>query len=222
MKIRFIVTVVLTLFFYQMQARKVPGYIIRNSSDTIYGEIRVSGTDLYKGETVLFGTNLKSLHLAVEFREKGENRFHSFTPKDIKEFGFFDKSIDYRFRSFVIESKSIVKSERKRARFLNLVWQGEVALYRDIVQRENFLKTGFLNDRVIDYYDYYLLDEKHGLRKVVGTKEYKTLKDLLKYYEVDQRFIDQLSPNIRFKDVTEVILEYETWKKKNKRNIFIT
>jgi hypothetical protein len=146
----------------------------------------------------------------------------SFTPKDIREFGFFDKSIDYRFRSFAIESKSIVKSERKRLRFLNLIWQGEIALYRDIVRKDNGYMSGTRNDRIVDYYDYYLLDEKHGLIKVVGAKEYKTLKDLLKYYEIDQRFIDQLSPNIRFKDVTEVLLEYEKWKKKNAGNLFMT
>lgn len=219
---RFLIVIILLINGSMAFARKVPGYVIRNSSDTLYGEIRVSGTDLYRGETVLSGISLKSLHSSVEFREKGKKHFHSFTPKDIREFGFFDRSINYRFRSFVIEAKSIVKSERKRLRFLNLVWQGEVALYRDIVQRENYLKTGFLNDKVIDYYDYYLLDEKHGLKRVVATKECKTLKDLLKYYEIDQRFIDQLSPNIRFKDVTEVILEYEKWKKKNIRNIFLT
>jgi hypothetical protein len=219
---RIIIAILLLINSVLAFARTAPGYIIRNSSDTIYGEIRVSIFDLYRGGTVLLGINLEPFHSAAYFREKGENRFHSFTPKDIKEFGFFDKSIDYRFRSFVIESKSIVKSERKRLRFLNLVWQGEVALYRDIVRKDNDYMSGARNDRIVDYYDYYLLDEQHGLTRVSGTKEYKTLKDLLKYYEIDQRFIDQLSPNIRFKDVTEVLLEYEKWKKKNPRNLFTT
>lgn len=203
-------------------ASKVPGYIIKNSSDTICGEIRVSAFDLYRGGTVLLGINLEPFHSAVYFREKGKNSFNSFTPKDVREFGFFNKSIEYRFKSFVIESNSIVKSERKRLRFLNLIYKGEVSLYRDIVRKDNSYMDGARNDRVIDYYDYYLFDDQHGLRKVTGTKDYKNLKGLLSYYEIDQSFVEQLSPNIRFKDIQMVLIEYEKWRKKNATKSFKT
>lgn len=214
-KITFSIAVLLTLNVNLALADKVPGFIVKNSSDTIYGEIKVSNFDLYRGGTVLSGINLEPFHSAVEFRENNARRFKSFTPTDLKGFGFNIESINYRFSTFVIESKSIVKSERKRLRFLNLVLQGEIALYRDIVRKDNDYMSGARYDKIVDYHDYYLFDEKHGLKRVVATKEYKTVKDLLKYYEIDQRFIDRLSPNIRFKDATEVLLEYEKWKKKN-------
>jgi len=157
-------------------ARKVPGYIIKSSSDTIYGEIRVSAFDLYKGGTVLLGINLEPFHSAVYFRESSKEGFSPFTPEDVREFGFLDKSIDYRFRSFVMESNSIVKQERKRLRFLNLIYKGQVSLYRDIVRKDNSYMAGNRSDRVIDYYDYYLFDDQHGLKNAAGTKEHKNLK----------------------------------------------
>jgi hypothetical protein len=214
-KIRFIIVIALILNLNSVLASKVRGYIIRNSSDTIFGEVKVSFFDIYTGGIVFYGINLEQLHSTLYFRENNKNRFKAFTPNEISGFGFIYKSINYRFKTFVIESKSIVKSERKRLRFLNLIYQGKIAVYKDIVRKENYIKTSIPFDKVIDYYDYYLFDDKHGLKRAIWTKEYKTLKDLFRYYEIDQKFVEQLPADARFKDIKVILHEYETWKKNN-------
>jgi hypothetical protein len=219
-KIRFIIiAAVLTLCFNSLSAKEVPGYIIKNSADTIFGKINISPYDIYANGFVFYGINLEPFHSVLYFKEKNTSRFKPFTPKEISGFGFSYDSVNYRFKTFVIESKSIFKSERKRFRFLNLKYQGDIAVYKDIVRKENYF-TG-IHDKYIDYYDYYLYDEKHGLKKAIWSKQYKTLTDLFVYYEIDQKFIEHLSAEVRFKDVIEILHEYEIWKKatqsKNKK-----
>lgn len=165
-KIRIIIVLVLTLNLNSVLATKVPGYIIENNSDTIFGEIKVSRFDIYTGGIIFHGIDLESFHSILYFKENNKSRFKSFTPNDIAGFGFIYKSINYRFKTFMIESKSIVKSERKKLRFLNLIYQGEIAVYKDIVRKDNFIMTG-IQTKVTDYYDYYLFDDKHGLRKAI-------------------------------------------------------
>jgi len=214
-KIRFIIIVlVLTLNLNSVLANKVPGYIIKNSSDTIFGEIKVSRFDIYTGGIFFYGINLEPFHSILYFKENNKNRFKSFTPNDITGFGFIYKSTDYRFKTFVIESKSIVKSERRKSKFLNLIYQGKIAVYKDIVRKDNYIMTGVQN-KVTDYYDYYLFDDQHGLKKAICSKEYKTLIDLFLYYEIDQKFILHLPAEVRFKDVIEILYEYEMWRKSN-------
>ena len=214
-KIRFIIIVVaLALNLNSVRANKVAGYIIKNNSDTIFGEVKVSCFDIYSGGIIFYGINLEPFHSILYFKENNKSRFKSFTPNDISGFGFTYKSINYRFRTFVIETKSIVESERKRLRFLSLIYQGEIAVYKDIVRKDNYYMTSFPN-KVIDYYDYYLFDDKHGLTKAVWSKEYKTLIDLFQYYEIDQKFVLQLPAEVRFKEVKEILYEYEMWKRNN-------
>lgn len=196
-------------------AVKLPGYIILNSSDTIFGEIKISGFDLYMGGIVFNGVNLEPLHSAVRFRDNKQMPFVSYTTDDISGFGFFNKLESYRFKKFAIKYNSIVKAERERSRFLHLIYQGELSVYCDIVRKENYMKTGFSNDQVIDYYDYYLFDDVHGLKRVVKSKDYSTVKDLLGCYELDQKFIEQIPPDVRFKNIIEVLQEYDRWKKNN-------
>lgn len=211
-KIRFAsIVVILILHLSSVQANKAPAYIIKNSTDTIFGEIKVSNFDIYTRGIVLCGINLEPFHSILYFREINTNHFKAFTPNDISGFGFIYKSINYRFKTFVIESKSLIRSERKRQRFLNLIFQGEIALYTDIVRNDRYSMAGFPY-KVIDYYDYYLFDDKHGLKKAIRTKEYKTLIDLFSHYGIDQKFIEQLPADTRFKDVKYILKEYERWK----------
>jgi len=217
-KIKFIIIVfVLTLALNPVLACKVPGYIIKNGSDTVFGKVRVSYFDIYTGAIFLFGINMEPFHSVLYFREKNTSGFKSFTPNDISGFGFTYKSINYRFKTFVIESKSIVKSERIKLRFLNLIYQGKVAIYKDIVRKESY-NTGVKDkdkDRLTNYSDYYLFDDKHGLKKANWSKEYKTVTDLLVYYEIDQNFLVQLPAEARFKDLKQILCEYDLWKKHN-------
>ena len=213
--IRFSLVAVLMLNVNLALAKKLPGYILVNSSDTIFGEIRVPAFDTYSGAIVLFGINLEPMHSICHFRENGTRRFKLLTPKDIPGFGFDYQSTSYHFKSFAIETNSVIASESIRYRFLNLIFRGELAVYRDIVRSVNFAPTGVFDDAFVDHYDYYLHTDSHGLERAVWTRQYPSLKALLQFYDLDQRFLDQLPSDLRFKDVKEILLEYEKWKNIN-------
>ncbi|MCA1745964.1 MAG: hypothetical protein LC643_09760 [Bacteroidales bacterium] len=212
-KIRLVFFVaLLVLNFNLLLAIKVPGFIVTNSSDTIAGEVQIPIFDSYTGGLSLFGINLEQFHSILRFRESGNGRFQSFIPNEIAGFGFEYKTIHYKFRAFSIETYSIIESERKRHRFLMLLYQGEVAVYKDIVRMANFIAENGLADRFIDHYDYYLFNEKQGLKRAIRTAHYKTVSDLLRLYEIEQDFIDLLPSDVRFKDLVEILQGYERWK----------
>jgi len=199
------------LNFNLLLAASVPGYIVTNSSDTIRGVIKIPRFDWYTGGLTLFGINLEQFHSVLIFRDNGTGRFESFKPNEIAGFGFEYKSIHYKFKAFSIKTKSIIESERIRSRFLVLLFEGEVSVYKDIVRMGNFIADDALTDRVIDHYDYYLYDDKQGLKEAIRTAHYKTVSDLLRLYEIDQDFIEQLPSDVRFKDIVEILQGYERW-----------
>lgn len=210
---RFSIIVVLMLNVNLALAKKLPGYIVVNSSDTIFGEIRVPDFDTYSGAIVLFGINLEPMHSICHFREDGTRRFKLLTPKDICGFGFDYQSTSYHYKSFAIETKSVIESESIRYRFLNLIFHGQLAVYRDVVRTINYSRIGFFDDAYTDQYDYYLYNDQRGLKRAIWTRQHPSVKELLKHYDLDQRFLDQLSSDLRFKDVKEILFEYERWKR---------
>ncbi len=179
-KLRFIIFVLvvfLTLNAAPVNAGKVPGYIILNNNETLYGEIKVSNFDRDQN-SILIQSN-------VWFKDKRDKHFKSYAPKDILELGFFYKSINYKFKSFVIDYNSLVPSESQKIKFLGLIFQGELSVYRDLVQSVNHKKsTSQHKDIIIDTYDYYLYNDRQGLKRVVLSKEFPSVIDLL-----NQRFI---------------------------------
>lgn len=188
-KIVFCIVILLSLIFNSAQGKIVPGYIIINGSDTIYGEIKIPQYNIYTNGIVLFGINLEPFHSALNFRENNSKIFKLFTPKDIDGFSFTYRSTEYRFKAFTIVSNSIFKSERKRVRFLNLIYQGDVAIYKNIVRR-TYNSEPNLYDDFVEYYDYYIYDDKQGLRKVDSTINHELLIDLLIFYQIDQKLIE--------------------------------
>lgn len=196
-------------------ARKVSGYIITNNLDTIIGELQVTSFDLLTGGYIPKGINLEPMHHSVRFREPDKFWFQNFGHEEIQAFGFIDDSIDYYFKSFAISSKSIFPNERERKRFLTLIYVADVAVYRDIVRLQNFqdsFNRRLTHYQVADYTDYYLYTEKQGLSRVIRSKEYKNLKDLLRYYEFDADYLNELLPEVTFKDIGVVLRDYEIWK----------
>lgn len=165
MKRHIIIVIAFTLHTLAAQSNTAPGYIVTNNSDTIAGEVKVSRYDIYTGGILCSGINLEPFHSVLYFRQSNQSSFKSFRPKDISGFVFTYKSVDYIFKTFTIESKSIVKSERRRLRFLNLIHQSENIIYRDIVRRGDVVMPG-TQSKVTDYYDYYSYDITHGLKKL--------------------------------------------------------
>jgi len=214
-KIRFfIISVVLILGINAVYARKVSGFIIKNNNDTIFGEVNLLFCDPHSQQFVFWGIDLEPLQAVLYFREKNTQRFTAFTPNDIAGFGFTYKSTDYKFKTLLVEYKSLVSSERKKLRFLNLIYQGHLALYKEITTKESYFSTGTSN-RYIDYYDYYLYDERHGLKRIIKSNEFKTLSDVFRYYEINQNFIDIVPANARFKDIMYFLETYDMWKRRN-------
>jgi hypothetical protein len=212
-KIRFAITaVVLILSINSVCAKKAPGFIIRHNCDTIFGEVNISFFDPYSGGFVFYGINLEPFQTQLYFREKNSTHFTLYRPNDISGFGFTYKSTNYRFKTLLIECRSIIKSERKRLRFLNLIYQGQLALYKEIVRKESYFTTGNPN-KLLDYYDYYLYDDKHGLKRVIPTKEFRSLKDIFQFYGLHQKFIEILPSDARFKDVKYFLEEYDMWRR---------
>lgn len=201
--------------FTNLQAKKVPGYIITNNGDTIFGEIKVSSFDLFTSGIVINGIDLEPFYFMVGFRESGKWLCKTYEPEDLMGFEFlFDKLI-YRFERHKIKSKSIIKNDEERIRFLNLVFKGECSIYRDVIRRPTDLQSIIPNPHAhsIVHYDYYLYNEKRGLKKVVRTKDCTTVIELLTLYEVDREYLKRLSPQIQFRDIRKVLLDYENWKR---------
>ena len=196
-------------------ARKVPGYILTENLDTIYGEVKVYSFDRITGDLIINGIDLQSYHLEVEFKSHDGKKFITFKPQDIQGFGFFYKSEKYIFRRFLIEQKSIVKSERQFYRFLNLLYNGKISLYKDIIRVNN---PSYDLTKAISYVysDYYLYDTPGGLKKVRVKEDDESLKDILSYYGFEDDYLNSIPKNTNLKDIQTVLEDYDSWYKKNK------
>lgn len=200
-------------------ARKVQGYIIDNNSDTITGKVKISGFDLYARGFVLTGINLEPLYSCVKFKRNDTRGFQNYYPQDISKFGFLYDSNEYIFERFIIESKSIINSDRLNDKFLNLIHKGNIALYRNFTRANNPLRDDRLNDISIEYYDYYLYNAKNGLTKVEISKDFESLIDLLKHYDLEEEFLGTLPKNIRIGDIPDILIEYDLWKSRRELKI---
>jgi len=197
------------------RAGNVPGYIITNTNDTVYGEVDAFRHNLYPGALVIAGIDLESYYHSVSFKSETDKRAKTYTSEDILGFAFTVKSIEYQFRRFKIESNSIAHNERERYCFLNLLLSSELKLYRFAERKQNDTSHDFYKDQTSVYYDLYLYSDKKGLRRVLKSKEMKTLIELLRFYEVDEAFLETLPRRTKFKYVKDVLIDYEKWKRDN-------
>ena len=207
-----LIALLLSAFFVSScSAKKVLGYIITKDLELIYGEVKINVYNPYIGGYTFNGINLDILHSNVSFKSEKEKHFKNYEPKDIYGFGFAFKSLEYNFRSFDIEPKSIFKKGRSKNRFLLLVYKGEVYLYRDI-------------EKVItpDNYSwdnagaYYLYNNTVGINKVVLIKEVKSITDLLTLYSVDKEFLNDIHPKLNLKGIKDILVKYDSWLRNTK------
>jgi hypothetical protein len=77
----------LTLSF-ALEAANVPGYIIKNSSDTVWGEMKVSPFSRIKGSFNLNGPETGSYYFGVVFRENSDSDFVTYYPASLQGFSF--------------------------------------------------------------------------------------------------------------------------------------
>jgi hypothetical protein len=218
----FILSLLFTFSVNLTKAKKVPGYIITENSDTIYGQIKLSKFDLLAGTWIIFGINIKQLHFEVCFRENKGRKFRNFQAINISGFGFNFKSEDYIFKSFTLKSNTAIVKERERERFLQLIYKGEIELYRDQKRTESNINPGnnsynINKNLLFTYYDLFLYNESKGLTKVEISKDIKTINQLLDKYDLDKEYIKIIPSNTKLKDIGVVLINYDLWKKTSEK-----
>lgn len=207
---------ILILSSYFTEAKKVSGFIITENSDTIFGTIKVSKFNLHTGGFILNGINLEPLHFEVFFRSNEAERFINFKATDIIGFGISYKSKDYEFKSFALESNTPIRNEKKRERFLQVCYNGKIALYKNLSRATNYNKPinieyKILNYQSFTYYDYFLYNEKRGLTKIEILPDIKTMKDLLYLYDFEKEFVEKVPENTKLKNIKLILIQYAIW-----------
>ena len=190
-------------------ALKVPGYIINNTSDTVFGEIALSKMDHAAGGLYFDGFDLNILSSTVSFKSIGEGAFRDIYPCDIEGFSFTYKKVAYLFKSFTLDHNNMFRNEAKICRFLLLVHRGKISLYRDVEYVHNSAAGAGYDAHYI--YWYYLYNASGGLRKAEKDKDIRSVQDLLSVYSVDEDFISTLPRKSTFKDLKEILDKYEHW-----------
>jgi hypothetical protein len=214
----FILALLFTLTANFTEAKKVSGYIITEKSDTLYGQIKLSKFDIITGTWMIFGIYTDQLHHEVWFKENNDKRFRKFQAIDINGFEFSYKSKVYIFRSFTLKSNTILGKEKKRERFLQLIYTGELELYWDTKSTVNNFEpddVSFNTNQSYTYYDLYLYNKSIGLTKVEISKDVKTIKQLLKKYEIDKEYLKRIPDNAKLKDIEVILKDYDFWLKYN-------
>lgn len=206
----------IVLFFFAGNAfsRQVPGFIITHNADTINGLIKVSKVSLMNRAVNVNGIDLETFHYMVSFKENGQKHFKTYQVNDIKGFNFRYKDVTYKFQQFELRSNTFVSGDQVRSRFLCEIVKGEVTLYKDITRRQTGVDQQHLykNYQGAVYYEYYLYNKELGLAKVIKSNSSESLLDLLLQYGVDDEYLQLISPQTKYKDVKEVLIDYENWK----------
>lgn len=204
----------LFLFAGNVFSRQVNGGIITHNEDTINGMVKITKVNLMNRGLTINGVDLETFHYMVSFKEEGQTRFKTYLVNDIKGFHFSYKNVTYKFQQFELKSKTFVTNDQVRNRFLCQIFKGEIALFKDIIRREVGANSQHpkSNYQSSVYYEYYLYSEEQGLTKVLKTSSFYNLSDLLKKYGVEQEYLQHISPQAKFKDIKEVLINYEKWK----------
>jgi hypothetical protein len=187
----------------------VPGYIINEKSDTVYGTVQLSRFNQFTGGFMINGIDFETLHLKVIFRANDDSRFKSFSPEMISEFGFNYDSTDYVFKSFIIYYKSLFKVDRQRNRFLCLVYKGNIDLFEDLAIYNPLFKSS--HDDYLTYRDYFLYNASRGLLKLEANDTIKNIKDILSQFDIDGRFLRQIPENMKLENIIPVLGLYDKW-----------
>ena len=110
------------------------------------------------------------------------------------------------------------REEKKKGRFLQLVYKGTLCLYKDLItvryidanQDQTTGSSGSYRD-YFTYYDYYLFNDSVGLQQVVPDNESQNVKELLKKFEVNELFLLTLPDDMKFKEIAKTLQAYDEW-----------
>lgn len=189
-------------------ASKIDGYIVDNHEDTIYGTFRLRNVN-QTGALLISGFDESSLHSAIVFKKNGASSFETFAPEMIREFHFVYDSTIYNYKSFLIEYNSITYNDRKRHRFLKLIYNGNLDLYEDIVIIEK-TDGSFAGERT-RYYEYFIEEQDQGLTRIRIDDQTPNLRAVLRQFSMEEDFLKRISDMATIKDLPVILQEYDYW-----------
>lgn len=195
----------------QVSAKWVDGYYITHNNEEIKGKVLLRRYSPRSGGLNFAGVDFERMYTWVQFKTAEGKKV--FEPNEIKEFGFVYKGSSYLFVSAQLPFKSIVKSERIKERFLNVVYKGSLCLMRDDVELcEDIaaVKGGEINE-IVTYSEYYLWSSDKGFTKVEKRGGIKSLKELLVNYGMDSEFLQNVPDNITNRDFVDILSKYDRW-----------
>lgn len=201
--------IVITCSIGHSVALKVPGFIVLEISDTVFGEVQLNKYDNLTGGIVFDGINLNILYSSVTFKSSDESAYKTYYPCDIAGYGYTYQKKRYIFTSFTPENKNMFSKESGRCKFLLLVHRGKIDLYRDIEIVSNSVSGG--NADAYYMYWYYLYNATYGLHKAIPDKKIRSVQDLLSVYGIEEEFISTIPRKSTFKDLKEILDKYEAW-----------
>lgn len=200
--------IILFLSTMQLSAKWVDGFIETKDNNRVVGKIKLPKTEFYSGAWFICGFDLSYLYKAVKFKDV-DNVKRIYRPDEIKGFSFRYKQRDYYFFSQIINYKSIVKSERERTYFLNVLYNGSLMLCRNELQ----LDEERYDAKIIMYEDYYLYDSSIGLTKLEVNKNFSSIKDILRKYGMPEQYLKQIKTEVTIRDVKDILNDYDNWLK---------
>lgn len=96
---------------YHAKAKKVPGYLITNENDTLYGEIKISHFNILTGDFLFRSVYMDQFHFEIVFRENDTGKFSAFKAGEIVGFRFDHGKQSYIFQRFILTSNTPLKEK---------------------------------------------------------------------------------------------------------------
>ncbi len=188
------------------------GYVITKENELIYGQVYVPPHSQTTGGIVISGIDLEGFYSRVLFKHDGVKADYS--PDMIREFGFTYYGSDYKFESSCLHYKSVVKSERTRHRFLNVVHRGSITLLRDCRMLQHAVAASDAgrngNIEYLNYYDYYLYSTDRKLIRMFSSEETKDINVVLERLGMHKRFLNSIE-RVKVRELSDVLYQYDLW-----------
>jgi len=202
---RYIIGLIVISFTCVTSAKWVEGSIETYDDGFIQGKIYVPNFNVYTSGYNTQDIDLSHFYYSVHFKDLNNDRV-VLEPHDIKSFRFKFKGIEYFFISKVLCYNSIIRNERTRSCFLNLIFRGAISMCRmSLTISQN------PDNWSIPYHDYYLHNDSIGTIKIEKSKDFNSIKDILRYFRMDERYLMKLPENISIRDVKNILRNYEIW-----------
>ncbi|WP_430815768.1 hypothetical protein [Carboxylicivirga sp. RSCT41] len=218
----FLTTLTLFMLSVTVFAKWVDGYITLNDGSRLNGRINVPYVNMESRAILVKGMDLSHFYYSVRFATK-ETGKQFYYPEDIKGFGFNNNGAMFHFVSENVHYKSIVRAERERSQFLQVLYKGDLILLSRLVPfyHEIHGMEGWCGVNHINSYDYYLSNAEKGLTRLEVNKSNGSIKDILALYGVHDTFLQSQPDNINRFDVFSLLIEYEQWKKNTDESVIL-